>query len=48
MCDNNFHHRGPTGREVFKCPWVVFTNGGKQNRDINTGIGLANAVLREL
>jgi len=29
-------------------PWVVFASGGGQNNKVDTRIGKANAVLREI
>ena len=34
--------------ETFKCLGMVFTSDGSRNKEIDTRIGRANAVLREL
>jgi len=34
--------------KTFKYPWVVFTSDGSRNKEIDTRIGKANTVLREL
>ena len=45
-CENAAIHCSRWG-EV-QVPWLVFTNDGRQNKEIDTRIGKANAGLREL